>query len=162
MAHEQFVLPIKAEKTAYNKSSGPKLNILNEGDEVKVVSSKVHFVFNKKSGIVSSYKVNGKEYFEQGFGIQPNFWRAPNDNDYGSVNPKRLEIWEISSRDFNVSEASATMEGDKALVKITYKLPAKNDFIINYKIYPDGIVNVSTQFMPTYLEIGRASCRERV
>ena len=31
---------------------------------------------------------DGTEYFKDGFGIQPNFWRAPNDNDYGNSTPK--------------------------------------------------------------------------
>lgn len=56
--------------------------------------------------MVISYKVKGTEYFEDGFGIQPNFWRAPNDNDYGSQMPRRLQIWKQSSKNFNIVDAS--------------------------------------------------------
>ena len=84
IAYDQFQLPIQAEKRIY-KANGPALTTATSGDELTVSSSKVNFVFNKKSGLVTSYKVDGTEYFKDGFGIQPNFWRAPNDNDYGNV-----------------------------------------------------------------------------
>ena len=152
IAHDQFVLPqVPTDKDAY-QASGPALSIDNEGNELKVTSSKVNFTFNKQSGILTSYRVNGTEYFNGGFGIQPNFWRAPNDNDYGSGNPKRLEIWEVSSRNFQVSSATAEMSGRNALVNIVYKLPAGNEFFITYKIYPDGVMNVSTRFTPAHLD----------
>lgn len=152
IAHDQFVLPqVPADKDAY-QAGGPALSIDNEGNELKVTSSKVNFTFNKQSGILTSYRVNGTEYFNGGFGIQPNFWRAPNDNDYGSGNPKRLEIWEVSSRNFQVSSATAEMSGRNALVNIVYKLPAGNEFFITYKIYPDGVMNVSTRFTPAHLD----------
>ena len=152
IAHDQFVLPqVPTDKDAY-QAGGPALSIDNEGNELKVTSSKVNFTFNKQSGILTSYRVNGTEYFSDGFGIQPNFWRAPNDNDYGSGNPKRLEIWEVSSRNFRVSSATAEMSGRNALVNIVYKLPAGNEFFITYKIYPDGVMNVSTRFTPAHLD----------
>ncbi|EEC95724.1 glycosyl hydrolase family 2, TIM barrel domain protein, partial [Parabacteroides johnsonii DSM 18315] len=147
----QFRLPVKADKTAY-KAGGPKLTVSEEGDNVKVTSSKVNFVFDKKAGVVTSYKVGNTEYFNEGFGIQPNFWRAPNDNDYGSGDPQRLEIWEISSRNFNVTSTSAEIVDGNAIVKADYKLPAGNQFIITYKIYPDGTMNVATLFTPAHLD----------
>lgn len=147
----QFRLPVEADKTAY-KAGGPKLTVLEEGDNVKVTSSKVNFVFDKKAGVVTSYKVGNTEYFNEGFGIQPNFWRAPNDNDYGSGDPQRLEIWEISSRNFNVTSTSAEIVDGNAIVKADYKLPAGNQFIITYKIYPDGTMNVATLFTPAHLD----------
>ena len=76
IAYDQFQLPIQAEKRIY-KANGPALTTATSGDELTVSSSKVNFVFNKKSGLVTSYKVDGTEYFKDGFGIQPNFWRAP-------------------------------------------------------------------------------------
>ena len=152
IAHEQFILPVETvEKMAY-KANGPKLDVTTDGNEVKVSSSKVNFVFDKKSGMVTSYKVGGKEYFDKGFGIQPNFWRAPNDNDYGSGNPARLEIWELSSRNFNVTNATGEIVDNTAVVKVEYKLPAGNNFYITYKIYPDGVMNIATRFTPAHLD----------
>lgn len=156
IAYDQFELPIDAGKKQYTNTSGPKLAVNESSDIITVSSSKVNFVFNKKDGIVTSYKVDGTEYFTDGFGIQPNFWRAPVDNDYGNGAPKRLQIWKVSSKDFKVSQAIATMEGNVATIDIIYQLAAGNDYIVNYKIYPSGIVNASIKFMAATAEETKA------
>ena len=69
IAYDQFRLPVEAEKNTY-KANGPALQTHTQGDELTVSSSKVNFVFNKKSGLVTSYKVDGSEYFKDGFGIR--------------------------------------------------------------------------------------------
>lgn len=76
IASEQFRLPIEPLAMTGHKASG-KTTVSTDGDIITVLSPRMQFVFNKKSGLVTSYKVNGTEYFAEGFGIQPNFWRAP-------------------------------------------------------------------------------------
>ena len=145
IACDQFRLPIESPKKAF-KTSGPKLTVSTNGDNLSASSSKVNFIFNKKTGIVTSYKVDGTEYFSEGFGIQPNFWRAPTDNDYGNGMPKRLQIWKESSKNFNVTDATVTMDGNNAVVNVNYLLPAGNLYIVNYTIYPSGAVNAGRPF----------------
>ena len=72
IASEQFRLPIEPLAIAEHKASG-KTTVSTDGDVITVLSSRMQFVFNKKSGLVTSYKVNGTEYFVEGFGIQPNY-----------------------------------------------------------------------------------------
>ena len=133
IAYDQFQLPIQAEKRIY-KANGPALTTATSGDELTVSSSKVNFVFNKKSGLVTSYKVDGTEYFKDGFGIQPNFWRAPNDNDYGNGAPKRLQVWKQSSKNFHVTDVKMTTENKVVSLKATYLLAAGNLYVVTYKI----------------------------
>lgn len=149
VAYDQFKLPARASKLLYTNTSGPKLTISDSENNITVSSSVVNFVFNKQSGLVSSYTVNGTEYFADGFGIQPNFWRGPNDNDYGNGAPKRLQIWKQSSKNFKVSRAEAVREGKWVHIAVCYKLAAGNDYLVNYKIYPSGIVHVSIKFTST-------------
>ncbi len=105
IASEQFRLPIEPLAMAEHKASG-KTTVSTDGDVITVLSPRMQFVFNKRSGLVTSYKVNGTEYFAEGFGIQPNFWRAPTDNDYGNGGPKREQIWKQSSKNFNVADVT--------------------------------------------------------
>ena len=151
IACDQFRLPIESPKKAF-KTSGPKLTVSTNGDNLSASSSKVNFMFNKKTGIVTSYKVDGTEYFSEGFGIQPNFWRAPTDNDYGNGMPKRLQVWKESSKNFNVTDATVTMDGNNAVVNVNYLLPAGNLYIVNYTIYPSGAVNVAARFTSTDMD----------
>ncbi|MDR1502962.1 MAG: DUF4981 domain-containing protein [Prevotella sp.] len=156
IAYDQFELPIKAEKQIYKNTNGPKLAVSDSGNNITVSSSKLNFIFDKQKGTVTSYKVDGTEYFAEGFGIQPNFWRGPTDNDYGNGAPKRLQVWKQSGKNFNVSKANVEISGDIALMSIVYELPAGNDYIVNYKIYPSGIVNVSVKFTSTTAKENKA------
>ena len=159
IASEQFRLPIEPLAIAKHKASG-KTNVTTEGDEVKVSSSKMQFVFNKKSGLVTSYKINGTEYFSGGFGIQPNFWRAPNDNDYGNGQPKREQIWKQSSKNFQVVDVITLSEGNNTILTANYLLTAGNLYIVKYTIYPDGVVHSDITFTSTEMEEGKTEVSE--
>lgn len=159
IAYDQFRLPIETSIKAI-KANGPKLSVSTNGNEFVATSSKVRFVFDKSKGVVSSYKVDGTEYFKDGFGIQPNFWRAPNDNDYGNGMPKRLQVWKESSKNFNVTEANAQMDGDNATIKVSYLLPAGNLYIVNYMIYPSGAVKVKAHFTSTDMDAAQTEISE--
>ena len=97
----------------------------------------------------------GTEYFHEGFGIQHNFWRAPNDNDYGSQMPKRLQIWKQSSKNFNVVDASLAMDGKDAVLKVSYLLAAGNLYIATYRIHPSGVVKANYTFTSTEMEAAK-------
>ena len=159
IASEQFRLPIEPLTVAEHKASG-KTTVSTEGDEVKVSSPRMQFVFNKKSGLVTSYKVNGIEYFAEGFGIQPNFWRAPNDNDYGNGQPKREQIWKQSSKNFNVADVVTEAVGNKTILTANYLLAAGNLYIVKYTIHPDGVVHADITFTSTDMEEGKTEVSE--
>ncbi len=153
VAIEQFKLPITAPKATYVESiKFPTLNVSTTGDITTAKSSQVMFVFNKKSGLITSYKVKGTEYFDRGFGIQPNFWRAPNDNDYGNGGPNRLQVWKQSSKNFNVTDVKAEMKGEDAVIEVSYLLAAGNLYTIKYTIHPSGIVKADVEFYSTDVE----------
>ena len=154
IAREQFLLPYSAPKPAYKTKKNNDLEIMSEDNGITVSSPSVRFEFDKTEGAVSSYMVDGEEYFHDGFGIRPNFWRGPTDNDYGNGAPKRLQIWKQSGRDFNVLRAEASLENDKAVVSVVYLLAAGNEYAVKYDIYPDGIMSVNVHFSANY---GRAA-----
>lgn len=152
IAYDQFELSLKVEKQVAKNTGGPKLSVSESANELSVYSSKVSLVFDKQKGLLTSYKVDGTEYFNEQFGIQPNFWRAPNDNDYGSGAPKRLQIWKESSKNFKISKATASIDGENASISVNYLLAAGNNYIVDYTIYPSGIVHVAIKFTSTQLQ----------
>ena len=159
VATEQFKLPIETLALAPHKASG-KTKVETKGDEVKVSSARMQFVFNKQSGLVTSYKVNGTEYFNEGFGIQPNFWRAPNDNDYGNGQPKREQIWKQSSKNFKVADVTTKAEGNNTVLTANYLLAAGNLYIMQYTIYPDGRVHADVTFSSTEMKAAETEVSE--
>lgn len=149
IAYDQFELPIDGGKWEIKDKNGPKLAVSQVGDELVVNSPKVNFVFDKQKGIVTSYKIDGLEYFTEEFGIQPNFWRGPTDNDYGNGAPKRLQIWKESSKNLKIESSSVNMIGDVAVMSVNYKLTAGNNYIIDYTIYPSGVILTDITFTST-------------
>lgn len=147
IAYDQFELPLGSKGgLAKVKNSEGKILAEEKGNQIIISSKQIQFVFNKKEGIVESYKINGQELFISGFGLQPNFWRAPNDNDYGNGAPKRLQTWKQASKNFNINETKITIDRDFVLLDVDYKLPLGNNYKVCYKVYPTGIVDVTTKF----------------
>ena len=145
VATDQFVVQENPVKTVLAGAKGPKLTVDDQGDEITIKSSKVAFVYNKAKAVVTSYKVNGVEYFSEGFGIQPNFWRGPTDNDYGNGMPARLQIWKEASANFKAT-AKTRNEGANVLLTVSYLLPTGNAYVVNYTVAPNGMVGVDAHF----------------
>lgn len=148
VAYDQFLLPFVLEEEKYIAPKAPALDVIQENNLLVVSSSKLQFVFDLNQGVVSSYQWNGTEYFDRGFGIQPNFWRAPTDNDYGNGAPLRLQRWKESSKNFNIESYNFSKKGNAVSLDLTYALKAGNKYIMNYVIYPTGLINVSMRFTP--------------
>ncbi|MDR0422456.1 MAG: DUF4981 domain-containing protein [Proteiniphilum sp.] len=160
VAIEQFKLPAQGRKERCEAATGDAPDIAETDGIITVTSPAVRFVFSRQSGMVTSYAVHGKEYFKESFGIQPNFWRGPTDNDYGNGMPYRLQVWKQSSRNFRVTEVKTRRENGKAIIKVTYLLAAGNPFIIEYAIDAQGILKVDAEFIGTNLEEIRAGASE--
>ena len=125
---------------------GAKLSVGTDGTKMTVSSKNVEFEFDKDAGIVTSYKVKGRQYINDGFGLQPNFWRGPTDNDYGNGAPLREDVWKRASKDFSVKDASISVDADTAKIDIDYLLPSGNIYNICYRIYPSGVVKADVHF----------------
>lgn len=155
IAYDQFLLPMAYKSETYIAPKAPTLNITEKDKLIIVSSPKLQFIFDVDKGLVTSYQVDGMEYFDKGFGIQPNFWRAPNDNDYGNGAPLRLQRWKESSKEFKIESYNSSKEGSNILLDITYALKAGNKYIVNYEIYPTGVINVSARFTPLEAEVDK-------
>lgn len=159
LAHEQFRVGDKTNIPAIS-TKGATLKVQNTEKTVAITSSKVQFIFNKEKGMVTSYKVNGTEYFAEGFGVQPNFWRAPTDNDYGNQMPLRLQVWKQASKNFQVATTNVKNINETVQVEAVYKLPAGNEYIATYTIYPSGAVKADYTFTSTEQRSAKAETSE--
>ena len=163
IATEQFLLK-EAGKKAY-KAKPSAFETTDDETSVVIKGKKVEFVFDKSKGYVTSYKVAGKEMFDDDFGLRPNFWRAPNDNDYGCWWPARTQGYKTASNEFNAVAAVETT-ADAALLKVTYNLATGNVYNVTYKVYGNGIVKVDAEFKGVKserpIEVPRVGLRMRL
>jgi beta-galactosidase len=114
IAREQFALPTNRDDgTGIGESAPVKVVSNNENRIVFKSENDVTAVFNKKTGLLENYSFKGKNLLLSA--PQPDFWRAPTDNDFGNGMPEKCGIWQFASKDrtvrnFNVNEGRITVD----------------------------------------------------
>lgn len=145
LATEQFKLPFY-EQQNINIAEG-KINIDNESSKLSISTSNgVTIGFNKESGYLCSYKVNGTEMLKEE--TEPNFWRPVTDNDMGNDMNSTLRIWRNAGKETRlVSMEQNELKDGSYKVSTKYLVPAGNsDLNIEYNIAPNGIIDVTYSF----------------
>lgn len=155
VACDQFELPVKGEKTTFAPKGPRGMELVEQDGAVRIRSSAVQFVFDTRRGVATSYRVNGTEYFDEEFGIRPNFWRAPTDNDYGNGAPLRLEVWKRISNTPRVDRFRTAREGDRVKLTVEYRWdlteegPGVVSYEAEYTLYPGGELHVAMRYEPS-------------
>ena len=145
IAEEQFHLPANYQLATLG-AGDTRLTVSETADELKIANRATQLVIDKQCGQVTSYKLDGIEYIYNGFGLQPNFWRAPTDNDYGNGAPKRCQVWKEASKQFSVKRITTAKEGATTSATVVYALPTGNEFTVTYGLHETGLLNVSVAY----------------
>ena len=126
-----------------------KVNIGVKGDDFDCL-------FSLLNGGLVSYRYAGKEMIEKI--PMPNFWRAPVDNDNGSMAPGRYAQWKIASMYIShrnggmFDNVPTTVEETEHSVTITYTYympttPAAKCQVA-YTVYGDGTIETKLTYDP--------------
>ena len=91
VAWEQFELPIAAPKSAVDIRRVSKMTPRVTDAELRIEGDRFVITFDRVRGTLASIAYEGVELLRSG--PEPNFWRAPTDNDYGNEMPARLGAW---------------------------------------------------------------------
>lgn len=154
VAKDQFIVnDYPALKSAPAKAA---LALADGGSKLTVSGKDFSMEFDKKSGIITSYKQKGVEYFSERFGPRPFFWRAPLDNDYGAGMGKRLSDWKDASYNTPNVELKSNITADSKQVEIscTYNYSKVNaTWNVKYIITDNGRVKVENAFNSTKSEL---------
>ncbi|MBR4774481.1 MAG: beta-galactosidase [Bacteroidales bacterium] len=112
--------------------------------QVVVRGDKVELVFDKKSGIIRSWKVKGKDVVDPKYGVKPNYWRDPVDNDYGSREVERSAAYFAPSAPDAVK---VTGQDNTVVIQVKGKGVRATE---TYTVYPDGTLKIAvrTQGIP--------------
>ena len=132
---------------------------------IRVVHGKVNIgvkgedfdcLFSMLSGGLVSYRYAGKEMIEKI--PMPNFWRAPVDNDNGSMAPARYAQWKIASmyishRNGGMFDNVPTKVEEKAntvTVTYTYFMPTTpaGKCQVSYTVFGDGTIETKLMYDP--------------
>ena len=149
LASEQFALPARGEKIGLmNTGRRPTLDISENDTSVSFEWEKFSIGFDKKGGTLSSWKYDGHELIVRG--PEPEFRRAPTDNDIGNGMPGRCKVWfDATGKQQVVSAVVQKISGQEAAVTVQYAFPdAIATETIVYRIRTDGTVTVTATLKP--------------
>jgi beta-galactosidase len=145
VAYEQFKLPIHIlVPVVYPTDRVLKLD--NSENVVAVSGETFSLHIDKKSGWINSYKLNGKELLMMP--LQPDFWRAPTDNDFGNGMPKRCADWKDFEKQFKVKRVHVWQPvGGKVVIETEFDIESLNSkATIDYSVFSDGTVSIKSMF----------------
>jgi len=152
VAYEQFVLPF--EKPALLTQPTGKVTLDLKSGEATISGTNFKIQFDLVMGKISHLNYFGKEMLTDGKGPEPDFWRAPTDNDFGNGLDQRCRIWRKAGAERQLIDKKAiTISGNEAEVRMTFSLPGlKGETVATYesvyRIYGDGTILLKNSFSP--------------
>lgn len=153
VATEQYKLPVcsMVPEVKINTAKAIKLNTSN-GQYVFEMGTR-NVTIERNSGSLISFRSNGKELIKEG--LQPNFWRAPTDNDFGNQAQKRLKVWKNAGTNRQLlSDSIVKISDSEYRVTFWFALPdVKSKYKTQYQIFGNGDVKVSGTFIPDTAKI---------
>ncbi|MDO4160441.1 MAG: glycoside hydrolase family 2 TIM barrel-domain containing protein [Prevotellaceae bacterium] len=145
IAHKQMTIKEYNTEAAFANASvadGKKPKATNKKDSpVITLAGKNYTVeFDKSSGWLSKYEVNGKSVLGEGGSLKPNFWRAVTDNDMGAGINRSYKIWNNPATNLS----SITVDKKTSTVTATYNMPdVKATLTMIYTVKPNGQMTVT-------------------
>jgi beta-galactosidase len=137
-AKEEFAVAAQAAPASFVADRTP-VTIDDSGGLLTLSNRNFSLEFNKNTGVIQSYEVKGRQVWSQG--PRPNFWRPPNDNDFGAGSQKTMGEW----KDVGKSERPKRVMVDRdeknpdGVVAVRVEIPLlKNDALVVAEYVVDG------------------------
>lgn len=140
---------------AFHASEKP-IRVVHGKVNIGVKGEDLDCLFSMLSGGLVSYRYAGKEMIEKI--PMPNFWRAPVDNDNGSMAPARYAQWKIASmyishRNGGMFDNVPTKVEEKdntVTVTYTYFMPTTpaSKCQVAYTVFGDGTIETKLMYDP--------------
>ncbi|HZL11293.1 MAG TPA: glycoside hydrolase family 2 TIM barrel-domain containing protein [Prolixibacteraceae bacterium] len=130
--------------------------------------------FNKQTGLMEQYVVNGQSYLESTSGLKPAFWRAMNDNDMGAFFQMRLKLWKTAQGNLKLTDIKTTQNNNLLTVQTSFELPdvfaklniqyiinSKGELEIGQSMIADTTKRVASS-MPRFFRRNNANALEQI
>jgi beta-galactosidase len=146
VAWDQFQMPYAIPAAQEAQASAPALKVVDSAEAITVSNGRLTVRFGKKSGALESYEVAGRQLMTAA--LEPNFWRAPTDNDRGNGMSERQKIWRYAAANRTASSVTAEqIAPDTVKVTAVASIPAANSTQRTvYTVRGNAVVEVRNVF----------------
>ncbi len=153
VAYEQFKLPLSSPGITFTPIG--KLTTVKSAGKVLIKGADFTVGFDLIKGAINSLVFNGKEMLNEGKGPEPDFWRAPTDNDFGNGLDNRCHVWRKAGENRKLSGSKVNQISDSQVnIALVFDIPGlKGETIAKYEslyqIYGDREIEVINKFTAT-------------
>ena len=146
VAWDQY--PISKPGNSSAADSSKSRAVLKETSDAYEITMGEYFgKVDKQSGAVVSLAHNGKELLAKP--LVPNFWKHPNNNQWGNKYPQRLKVWKNAAEERKLIGIAAAQQGREVTVKAEFELPAvKGNYKLRYDFGGAPSLRVTASYEP--------------
>lgn len=154
IAWAQFELPATPPVVAAI-ASPDSLAVEETPQRFRVSAPDFSLVLDRATGRLTSYAWRGTELLQAG--PQPDFWRAPTDNDFGGRWQMHLRAWRTAGANARVTSTRSQRTGrGTAVLHVAYALEPGPTVTVSYEVGAGGAVTVEQTLVPSADSLPRA------
>ncbi|MDR0680468.1 MAG: DUF4981 domain-containing protein [Dysgonamonadaceae bacterium] len=142
IAREQFAFPVNDYFATAATSSSGKIEIIKDNNTILLLKAgEVSIAFSKQSGALENYTYKNHRLLLSG--PQPDFWRAPTDNDFGNRMPEISHIWKLAGQNKKLQLFDVKNNANDFIVVAEYLLnDVSSPYTVTYTISSNGTIQV--------------------
>ncbi|MEW7290357.1 glycoside hydrolase family 2 TIM barrel-domain containing protein [Aquimarina sp. 2304DJ70-9] len=146
VAKAQFLLCDRSKTDIKKESSNGKLSIVESKESYLISRNNFEVSIDRSTGLLTSYTYNQTECIAGT--VHPNFWRAPNDNDFGNQMPDRTKIWRYAGQNSELKHVKIDQQSEKQITIVAdlYLPDVDCDFKMTYTITANSRVIIDCDF----------------
>ena len=138
VAREQFLI--------HQMEAAPRLplSIWQSNDPIPSIleNSDSKYWIDPETGYLSSFRFQEEELLLSS--LLPNFWRPPNDNDFGNDMPARCAIWQEVTKELELLH----LQRETNEILVTLRSSHSFDLLIRYQLLLGGALRIVYSFVP--------------
>jgi beta-galactosidase len=142
IASEQFLLS----DYPFSAASSGELQVEQiEGRKYQFVSGSTKAIFNPNRGVFETFMLDAENGPSMNNPLEPYFWRAPIDNDFGNGMPAKLGLWRSAHANRKLISAKVGDQTSAGVpIKVEYELTDLGvPYTIDYLVQNDGSIQVT-------------------
>jgi beta-galactosidase len=156
VAAEQLPIPIAMPARKLDAAGLPLVHVTQSAGTIAVAGKDFEVDFSTTNGRMERYVYKGVDFVMRG--PEPDFWRAPTDNDFGNGMPERCAAWKHAGEDRDsvtvALEQAEPANASTASIRVEMFLKdVQSKYVTVYTVYGNGDVRVENTFTPGMMEL---------
>lgn len=143
LAWEQFIIQERINSFTPGKGT---VTFSESNLGFKVAGEDFSVFINKNTGYLSGYRFKNKELIASQ--LQPQFWRAPTDNDLGNNMQEWASIWKEAADQIRLNLCTILKKTTNEVIIQSQFVVSKTESLLSltYTVYPQGEVKIDYHF----------------